>query len=197
MKRVVLFSTFLTGKQTKILLKLIFPFDLDNKILAYMPGDGSNIKEKYVEGWQGFAKNYDSQFNLINNSKKDSKEEISKVLNSNILVITGGNTFKLLHNLRKSGLDKAIQEFIKKDNFVLSGFSAGAIVLTPTIDVCNLPDYDINDVDLKDLNGLDIIDFEVFPHYSDKYKKDLEKYRDMAKHEVKEIADEDYVVLEL
>jgi dipeptidase E len=113
-------------------------------------------------------------------------------------VISGGNTFKLLDNLRKSGLDKTIIEFTKQDNYVLSGFSAGALVLTPTIEVCNLPNYDENLVGLKNLTGLGIIDFEVFPHYDEATQKELlDKYRLTAKHEVKEITNEDFITIDL
>ncbi len=73
------------------------------------------------------------------------------------MVITGGNTFKLLDNLRKSGLDKAIKEFSNKSEFVLAGLSAGALVLTPTIEVCNLPNYDESTVGIDDFTGLNII----------------------------------------
>jgi len=154
---------------------------LKSKILAYMPSDGSNIREEYLVQWQRFAQDYGAKFNLIDNSKKDSKEEIRKLLSSNILVITGGNTFKLLYNLRQSGLDRVIKRFAQKDNFVLSGFSAGAIVLTPTIKICNLPNYDSNDVGIKDLAGLNIVNFEVFPHYSKKYQKILSDYKEKTK----------------
>ncbi len=122
---------------------------------------------------------------------------MEKLLNSNILVITGGNTFTLLRNLRRSGLDKAIKKFSKKNNFVLAGFSAGAIVLTPTIKICNAPLYDENEVGLKNLKGLGIVNFEVFPHYSKKWKGFLEKYERGNKTKVKRIADDKTLVLDL
>jgi dipeptidase E len=143
MKRVVLFSTPTPTNIVKI-LEQIFPKELNNKVLAYMPSDGSNAPQKYVDEWKGYAEENNAYFNLVNNSLIGSTEEHDKLLSSNVLVISGGNTFKLLDNLRKSGLDKAIMEFTKKDSFVLSGFSAGALVLTPTIEICNLPNYDEN-----------------------------------------------------
>jgi len=197
MKRIVLFSTP-TSTNINIVLEQIFPEDIKDKMLAYMPSDGSNAPQKYVDEWKGYAENNNAGFNLINNSLVGSTEERDKLLSSNILVISGGNTFKLLDNLRKSGLDRAIMEFIKKDNFVLSGFSAGALVLTPTIEVCNLPNYDENIVGLKDLTGLGIVDFEIFPHYDEATQKELlDKYRLTAKHEVKEITNEDFIALNL
>lgn len=168
---------------------------MPSKVLSYMPSDEAVLKKNYLKQWKQFAKNHNTKFNLIDNYKtgSEAKWEIKKILSSNILVITGGNTFTLLRNLRRSGLDKAVKEFVKKDNFILAGFSAGAIVLSPTIRVCNIPGYDENTVDIKDFTGLKIIDFEVFPHYSEKWKSLLEKYERDNDKKVKRIADEDIV----
>src|SRR3989344_4952136 len=102
MKRIVLFSTPTPTNIDKI-LELIFPKELDNRVLAYMPSDGSNAPQKYIDEWKGYAKKNNAGFYLLNNSLVDSTEEYDKLLSSNILVISGGNTFKLLDNLRKSG----------------------------------------------------------------------------------------------
>ncbi|MCL5004116.1 MAG: Type 1 glutamine amidotransferase-like domain-containing protein [Patescibacteria group bacterium] len=196
MKRIILFSTPTSGNLDKI-LSLVFPKEMEHKAFAYMPSDGANCPQKYRDEWKSYAEKYDAEFKYIDNSKEIAVDEVNKLLGANILIITGGNTFKLLDNLRKSGLDKAIKEFANRNEFVLAGFSAGALVLTPTIEVCNLPNYDKNDVGLKDLTGLNIVNFEVFPHYSEQEHKDLlSEYKTHAKNEVKEITNEDCIVLD-
>jgi dipeptidase E len=197
MKRIILFSTPTPSNLDKI-LDLVFPKEIANKIFAYMPSDGANCPQEYSEEWKGYAQKHGAEFRYIDNSKKNAVDEVSKLLGANILIITGGNTFKLLDNLRKSGLDKAIKEFTNKNEFVLAGFSAGALVLTPTIEVCSLPNFDVNEVGLKDMTGLGIVHFEVFPHYSEQEHKDmLNKYEVQAENEVRKIADEDCIVLAL
>jgi dipeptidase E len=197
MKRIVLFSTLTPSNKDNILDQL-FPSELKNKVVSYMPSDGSTIQQQYVDEWKGYAERYDASFNVINNCATDSYEERDRLLSSNILVISGGNTFTLLDNLRKSGLDKALVEFAKKDNFVLSGFSAGALVLTPTIKMCNLPNFDDNLVGLTDVTGLGIVDFEVFPHYNELTQKDLlDTYRQTAEHKIREISNEDSIIINL
>jgi dipeptidase E len=197
MKRIVLFSTPTSTNIEKVLAQ-VFPVEIDNKVFAYMPSDGTNCPQKYVDEWKGYAEKHGAEFRYIDNSELQAQDETEKLLGSNILVITGGNTFKLLDNLRKSGLDKAIVEFSRKSEFVLAGFSAGALVLTPTIEICNLPNYDENLVGLKDLTGLGLVDFEVFPHYNEaEHKQLLEEYRKTTKHEVREITNEDLLVIDL
>jgi len=194
MKRIVLLSTFVESDE---MFKLVFPAELKDKVLAYMPSDGANMKWEYVEQWQAYAKERGILFNLIDNSKVNSREEVEKLMSSNVLVITGGNTFTLLRNLKKSGMDRVVKEFVKKDDFVVVGMSAGALVLTSTIEVCNLPNYDDNKVGLEDLSALGLVDFEIFPHYSKEYEKDLDEYRKKTKNKVKEIADGEIILVNL
>lgn len=163
-----------------------------------MPSDGGSCPQNFIDEWKGYAQKNKAEFRYIDNSLPRESNEAKKLLDSNILAISGGNTFKLLDNLRKSGFEKAIKEFVKKDEFVLSGFSAGALVLTPTIEICNLPIYDKNIASLNDLTGLGIVNFEVFPHYEESVHKDLLKqYRATAGHEVKEITNEGYLEINL
>lgn len=194
MKQIIMFSTP-NEENLDELLRLIFPLEIKNKVFAYMPSNGANCPKKYIDEWKEHSRQNSFKFIFIDNSKTDSDEESVKLLNASTLLITGGNTFQLLYNLRKSGLDKAIKEFITKDEYVLSGFSAGAIILTPTIEICKLPNYDENLVDLQDLTGLGVIDFEVFPHYSKEHKTVLADYVRASNYEVRPIKDEEYIIV--
>ncbi|CAN5714635.1 hypothetical protein BH23PAT2_BH23PAT2_07430 [soil metagenome] len=196
MKRAIIFST-ITDTNSQTILSQIFNNEIKDKVLAYMPSDGVADAATYIEEWRSYAQKFGTSFNLVNNHSPDDAEK-AKLLDSNILLISGGNTFSLLDNLRKSGLDQTIIEFTKKSNFILSGFSAGALVLTPTIAICNLPNFDKNLVDITDLTGLGIFDFEVFPHYADDvHKKILENYRSTTHHQVREMGDEDYITVDM
>lgn len=196
MKRIVLFST-LTARNEKTVLARILPSSMKNKTIAYMPSGGIEGAQEYIKQWEVIAHKYDAKFRLINNRSRN-KEEKDKLLTSNILVISGGNTFNLLHNLRESGLEKSIKSFAAKPDFILAGFSAGAIVLTPSIEVCNLPGFDENQMRINDFSGLGMVNFEIFPHYEEKiHKTILESYRKTAANKVKEITDENYISIDL
>ena len=195
MRRIILFSD-LNANNEDAVLERIFPSDIKYKVLSYMPSNGIEGAEAYIQQWKDIAKQYNATFNLIDNSINNLDEK-RKLLSSNILVISGGNTFGLLKNLRESGLDESIKEFSKKSEFVLSGFSAGALVLTPTVEVCNLPEFDNNEVDIKNLVGLRMVDFEVFPHYQESQAATLENYKKVASNRVVEISEDGYVEIDL
>lgn len=184
-----------TDQNTQQIFDLIFPKEIGHRIFAYMPSNGSNSPQKYTDFWKGISDKYDAEFRFIDNTSSDESEK-NKLLGSNILLITGGNTFSLLNNLRQSGLDKTIKEFSNKDTYILAGFSAGAIILSPTIEICNLPGYDENLVGIIDLKGLNIIDIEVFPHFEESDRQTLEKYRSQTENQVREISNDDYIVLD-
>ena len=117
------------------------------------------------------------------------------------LLITGGNTYELLQNLRNSGFDEKIIEFSKKDNTVVVGFSAGAIVLGTTLRLLEhswsswTKLRDENKVGIKDLRGLGIIDKEIFPHYTKEDEKGLEEYMKKYNTEVITLKDDEFLMV--
>lgn len=179
---------------------LLFPKELARKVFAYMPSDGSDTEsnEKYTPFWEILAKDLDAKFNFIDNSSSDDSEK-EKLRESNILLITGGNTFTLLNNIRSNELDKEIIKMTNKDDFVIAGFSAGAAILTPTINIVTKEwsyGKDSNNVGLDNLAGLNLVDFEVLPHYTETDEESLEKYSKQSKYDVEPIPDDFYIVIE-
>ena len=86
-----------------------------------------------------------------------------------------------------------------KDDFVIAGFSAGAAILTPTINIVTKEwsyGKDSNNVGLDNLAGLNLVDFEVLPHYTETDEESLEKYSKQSKYDVEPIPDDFYIVIE-
>lgn len=162
-----------------------------------MPSGGVQGAEDYILQWKDIANKYGTEFSVIDNTSANAQES-KKLLDADVVLISGGNTFQLLSNLRKSGLDKAIVEFIHKQDVTLSGFSAGALVLTPTIAISSLPGFDENLVEIDNLSGLGIVDFELFPHYEKRLHETLlNEYRETTNNQVREISDEEYILLSI
>lgn len=85
------------------------------------------------------------------------------LLKYDAIYIGGGNTYKLLNEIRNSSFDKLIVKFLKmgKDYY---GGSAGAILVGKSIDTAQFADK--NEVKLKNTDGLNLIgDYSVWCHY--------------------------------
>ena len=205
MKRIVLFSTPYNNDKFHEILNLIFPSDMKDKRPLFMPSQGlPNTPQEFLDDWKGFARKFDLIIDYIDNSMIDATSEIEKLMKSNILVISGGDPFQLLINLRKSGLDNAITQFTKKKEFILAGYSAGAYILTPILENAkifneNYPGgkkYKTQDK-LKDFTGLGIVDFEIIAHYSETQHREIFKnYIENNRRIVKTIADNQFLVID-
>lgn len=80
------------------------------------------------------------------------------------IYIGGGNTFKLLDDLKKFGAFKILAK-LAEQNIPIYGGSAGAIIFGPTISTAI--DYDPNDIGLVDLSGFNMThDYEIWCHYN-------------------------------
>ena len=79
------------------------------------------------------------------------------------IYIGGGNTFRLLNNLRLQGMMPALHHFIETGGPVFGG-SAGAVLLGSDIMTC--AHMDPNDVGITDTAGLGVVaNFAIWCHY--------------------------------
>lgn len=79
-----------------------------------------------------------------------------------VVFVSGGNTFHLLDQARKTGFDGWLKQNI--EHIVYVGVSAGSIVVAPSIGIAPVDDGDENLPGLTDLTGFNLVDFEVSPH---------------------------------
>lgn len=79
-----------------------------------------------------------------------------------IIYVSGGNTFYLLNELRKSCAAQAIKNAVKAGKIYI-GESAGAIVASPDTRYATLMDE--NSAKTSDFTGLNLVDFCVVPHF--------------------------------
>lgn len=90
----------------------------------------------------------------------DKKVDLSKY---SAIYIGGGNTYKLLHDIRTSGFDQRLKEYLAQGGYVM-GCSAGSIILGTDIQPC--AHLDNNDIGLTDTTGLNFVGgYAVWCHY--------------------------------
>lgn len=81
------------------------------------------------------------------------------------LYIGGGNTYKLLNDLKVSGAFDKIKKYLTDENGIVYGGSAGAIIFGKDLDSCNTDDD--NGVGLIDNTGFNMIKgYSLLCHYT-------------------------------
>lgn len=81
------------------------------------------------------------------------------------LYIGGGNTYKLLNDLKVSGAFDKIKKYLTDENGIVYGGSAGAIIFGKDLDSCNTDDD--NEVGLIDNTGFNMIKgYSLLCHYT-------------------------------
>ena len=94
-----------------------------------------------------------------------STEEIErKLMACDLIYVTGGNTFFLLQELRKSGADRLIRAQVAAGKLYV-GESAGAIVAGPDIGFAKAMDSVKKAPELVGTAGLGLVDFYPVPHH--------------------------------
>lgn len=118
---------------------------------------------RFQRRYRGFGA---TDFHYLAPDQPITDQSLQKALSSDVIYLAGGNTFYFLKHLRKTGLLKRFKSFAQNGG-VLAGLSAGAIILTPNIEMAHFPPYEVddNDVGLKNLKGMNLVNFEFYPHY--------------------------------
>ncbi|WHY13341.1 Type 1 glutamine amidotransferase-like domain-containing protein [Peribacillus frigoritolerans] len=161
---------------TKILLTSngFFTDIIKQQFLQLIDGDLSNLKATIIT--TASLKKQNNRFAMkakedlleygfkkvdFNDIEFDKPELLEKY---NVIYINGGNPFYLLYHMKKSGADLILKD-IAKQNTVIVGVSAGAIILGPNIEVVNYFTPQINTVDMQDFTAIGLTDKAIFPHY--------------------------------
>lgn len=137
---------------------------IDNPTITYIPSSSCSNKSKfYYEQWKkSFKKFKKVRFKYFAIDKPFSKKDLKNAFLTDILYLSGGDTILFCKNIKQKKIDKEIFKFVKKKDKVLSGLSAGAIIMTPKLNIVKLIDKKNNEFNVS---GLGLINFEVFPHY--------------------------------
>jgi len=88
----------------------------------------------------------------------------AELMKYDVVEMIGGNPYYLLDSIRKNGFTNVLADLAKSK--ILIGCSAGALVLTPSLDLIDLYSPEMNIVGLEDLSACRLTDIRVLPHYS-------------------------------
>lgn len=133
---------------------------------TFIPASFEEAEYYYDEFIDRFGDYSPAFFNILHVDQPLRLSAVNKALASDMIYLSGGNTYHLLAALRRSGFGQKLIHYALMGG-VVGGHSAGAIVLTPKITSASYPldDADDNYFGMRDFNGLNLVGFEVFPHY--------------------------------
>lgn len=97
-------------------------------------------------------------------------DALAAVNAASLIVVGGGNTFRLLQVLRQQGLLAPMAARVRSGAARYIGWSAGSNLATPTIRTTN----DMPVVDPGGFDALDLVPFQINPHY---YNLEIEGFR--------------------
>ena len=123
-----------------------------------------------------------SQIDIVDISALPKEIWLTRLEESDILFVEGGNTYHLMYWFNKSGLSKILPKLLETKIYI--GVSAGSIIATPS-----LINADFESKPLKEINeeifhqGLKLVDFMIEPHINSIYFPDstLEKLAKRSK----------------
>ena len=108
-----------------------------------------------------------------------------------LIYISGGNTFATLDKLRKTGLDRIVENYVRRGVIYIGG-SAGAHVATQ--DVSHVLEVDENAVGLSDFRALGLLNGVLICHYTEARRPLLERAR-MGRYPAYALTDDDTLLV--
>ena len=162
MKKLFLTSSF---KDVYLIFKN-FQNDLNGKRVTFIPT--ASIVEDVVFYVKEGKKSLEKLGLIVDEleiSTASTDEIERKIKNNDFIYVTGGNTFFLLQELKRTGADKLIISEVENGK-VYIGESAGSIVTSNNIEYVEDMDNIEKAPNLKEYRGLGLINFYPIPHYN-------------------------------
>lgn len=153
-----------------------FEKNLKGKRVTFIP-TASNVEKVvfYVDAGRKELEKFGMIIDELDISTAASKDIKDKLINNDYIYITGGNTFFLLQELKRTGTDRIIIDEVNKGKLYI-GESAGAMITSQNIEYVKGMDNAKKAPNLEDYNALSLISFSTVPHCDNfPFKKIAEK----------------------
>jgi dipeptidase E len=138
--------------------------------ITYIPSDSTHpVATSFFEDFKRYYGYYGiKSFKYFCHDRPFRPIDVRRALEADAVYLSGGNTFYFKYSLRRSKIDSKLRSFATKGGTLL-GQSAGSILMTPTITTAAVGSIkDENEVGLKDMTGLGLINVLFVPHYEER-----------------------------
>jgi dipeptidase E len=143
-----------------------FEKNLTGKTVTFIPT--ASLAEKvvfYVNSGKKALEELGLIVDVLEISTATSDEINTKLKDNNFIYVTGGNTFFLLQELKRTGADKIIIEEVTAGKLYI-GESAGAMVTSANIEYVKEMDSVKKAPELVNFDALGLVEFYTIPHYT-------------------------------
>ncbi|GLB25728.1 putative peptidase Lmo0363 [Lacrimispora xylanolytica] len=143
-----------------------FEKNLKGKTITFIPT--ASIVETvnfYVKSGRKTLEDMGLMVDELEISTASAEEITSKLKQNDYIYVTGGNTFFLLQEMKRTGTDQLIKEEVNSGKLYI-GESAGAIVASADIEYAKGMDSVDEAPDLESFEALGLVDFYPVPHYN-------------------------------
>lgn len=156
-----------------------FEKDYKGKSVTFIPT--ASLVEKmtfYVKSGKKVLEKLGMTIDELEVSTASIDEISTKLLRNDYIYISGGNTFFLMQELKKSGADEIIIEQVNAGKFYI-GESAGSMITSPNIEYAGELDSVKKAPELTSYEGLGFVNFYTVPHHTNApFKKAVERLID-------------------
>lgn len=143
-----------------------FEKNLKGKTITFIPT--ASIVETvnfYVKSGRKALEDMGLMVDELEISTASAEEITSKLKQNDYIYVTGGNTFFLLQEMKRTGTDQLIKEEVNSGKLYI-GESAGAIVASADIEYAKGMDSIDEAPNLESFEALGLVDFYPVPHYN-------------------------------
>lgn len=171
----ILLSDF-TEKDNVNLKRKMREIFLDKRYtLSYIPSMTDRRLKYFKKAKEKLSEYGNFQFEYFDIDDFCNIDKIEKIFKSEIIYLSGGNTYYFLNNLKKRYFITRLRRYVKDGGYII-GLSAGAIMMSKDIGAARFGDVDI--VGLSDLSSLGLVDFDFMPHWNQDshYLEEIKEY---------------------
>jgi dipeptidase E len=163
MGALILLSDF-TEQDDEALKRKTREIFLDKKYtLSYIPSKTDKRLKHFKRAEDKLSEYGDFQFEYFDIDDFCNIDKIEKIFKSEIIYLSGGNTYYFLNNIKKRYFITRLRRYVENGGHII-GLSAGAIMMSKDISTARFGDEDI--IGLSDLSSLDLVDFDFMPHWN-------------------------------
>ncbi|UYZ23785.1 Type 1 glutamine amidotransferase-like domain-containing protein [Mesobacillus jeotgali] len=131
--------------------------------LAYIPSRTDKERWYFDKAKPEFSEMDITDFFYFDVDEDFESSQLVEFTSCDAIFLSGGNTYQFLKNLKDRNIFKHIKQMVNEGK-PLIGVSAGSMIMSKSIKIAAF--HDENEVQLNELSGLELVDFEFMPHWN-------------------------------